>query len=147
MRVDRSIQRGFGVVADFVANHVFALPQSDRIKFVAVCEFGNMSEALGRRVFGPNTSPTLDVQVMGPRTDGKWKSWRADKIFVSRRLCREFQASPRDIGRREHLEAAILHELMHWCWRDAGGDPPGVADIGDVLERTIYGRVVTRRNR
>ncbi len=147
MRVDPSIQRCFAEVASFVTDHVSAIPRRDSVKFVAVREFGNMNDALARQVFSPQASPTVDVQVMGRRVDGKWNPKRPDTIFVSRRLCREFQRNPQDRGRRRHLEAAILHELMHWCWRGEGGDPPGVEDIGDELEKVIYGQTVTRENR
>lgn len=141
MQIDKTITRWSGPVATFVKTTIANIPFNDRVKFTAICQYGNMTDRQALDALSLNHYPTLDADAM--REYGQYRPKYPDKIWISDRLCREFRRNPGDQGWQTLLEASILHELMHWGWR--GEDEP--SEMGEAFEMEVYKRVLTRESR
>jgi hypothetical protein len=160
MRIDRSLQRSFPTLAAWIADEIPKARQQPRI-WDAFLHFSQLGpEQAAAALMLDASAPTIDVDV--ERSYGSFRPRRnRDKIFISRRLCRQFERQ--DPDRRIVkpwdliMKATILHEMIHWAdYKDGTQQPDRTiedpatgrkwvgADVGFQFEAQAFYGIYTR---
>lgn len=84
----------------------------------------------------PDRDPILFVEEMSTRLSGRFNPREPGKIAVARHLVDRHSADPADAAIKRHLEATVLHELVHWAWGSRGEAES--SEKGQDFEREAY---------
>lgn len=136
MRVDRSIERQFPKLAEWIRTEIPKCRNNARI-WSAFLKYCQLDESAANMAIASNeTAPTIDVAVMSSYGQYRPKRERnRNKIFIRRKLCREFDnLSDVDETHALIMKATILHEMIHWADFISDGQKQPNANIYDMVE-------------
>jgi Metallopeptidase toxin 3 len=119
MRIDSSLTNNFPKVAQWIKEEIPKCLRETRI-LSPFLKYSQLSLSEAQIALSDNQlPPTIDVAIM--LSDGQYRPRFArnrNKIFISKKLCREFQKLDWDylVNKPYDLimKATILHEMIHW---------------------------------
>jgi hypothetical protein len=111
--------RNFPRLASWITREIPKVKSNQRI-FDAFVKYSQLNKTAAQEALSINDKPpTIDAAVM--RSYGQYRprfAFNRDKIFLNRRLCRDFNNQDPDIRTGKPwdliLKATLLHEMVHW---------------------------------
>jgi hypothetical protein len=140
MRIDRSLEKRFPVLADWIKTEIPKCQYNARI-FDAFQFHSRLTPPAAIMALSFNeAAPTIDVAIM--RSYGKFRNRSPSKVFIRRKLCRHFEELHPDARATSPLElivkATILHEMIHWAdYADDQQHRPTTNVIDNVTGATL----------
>lgn len=135
MRIDQSLERNFPELTKWIVVEIPKCRHNIRI-WDAFLKYSQLSSTDATSALMYNhMAPTIDIAIQHSYGSYRPRFKRnRDKIFISRKLCREFEKQDPDLRVSKPYDlimmATILHEMVHW------GD--FIADGRYQPDKTIY---------
>ncbi|WP_157738849.1 hypothetical protein [Labrenzia sp. VG12] len=119
MKLDRTMKRNFPNLSSWISREIPKVKSNPQI-FDAFVKYSQLSKSAATEALSFNNKPpTIDAAVM--RSYGQYRprfAHNRNKVFLNRRLCREFNKIDPDIRTGKPwdliLKATLLHEMVHW---------------------------------
>jgi len=139
MKLDRTLTRNFPKLSTWISREIPDVKRNPRI-FDAFVKYSQLNKTDAAEALTINDKPpTIDAAVM--RSYGQYRprfAHNRDKVFLNRRLCREFNKLDPDVRTGKPwdliLKATLLHEMVHWGDFVKDGVPQPDSDIYDVTK-------------
>jgi hypothetical protein len=144
VQIDRTIGRAFPKLAAWIASEIPACRSDARI-WPAFVKYSQLGEDGAARALEMGSPPTIDAARMGSLYGyfDPTKKRKADKVFVSRSLCKGFESPDADMRTMKPydliMKASILHEMVHWADHQDGHTQPDADRLDPMTNEMMRG--------
>lgn len=119
MQIDHSLKRNFPELTQWIVTEIPKCRHVPRIWY-AFLKYSQLPTSIAESALSPSGWPPI-IDICIQRSYGSYRprfKRNRDKIFISRKLCREFERKDPDYRVSKPydliMKATILHEMVHW---------------------------------
>lgn len=125
----------YAELAHWLRDTLARLPEAKPPVWQNFLTHSNLDEGGARHAIAIDADPVLFVEEMPSAIYGKFDPKSKNVVRIASHLVTPLKATPGDASVLQRLEATVLHELVHWAWRERS-EPE---EMGDAFERVAYG--------
>lgn len=122
-------------LASWLRDTLARLPETKPPVWQAFLTHSELDDGAARRATAIDAEPILFVEEMPGAIHGKFDPKSKNVVRIATHLVKPLKTAPGDADVLQRVESTVLHELVHWAWRDRR-EP---REMGDAFEREAYG--------
>ncbi len=121
----------------WVRDDLATIPVTKPTVWTAFLQHASIPEPLARSAISPDQEPVLFVEAMPADINGKFDPRFPRSVYLAERLVLPLAGPVADAQHLHLVESTVLHELVHWAWRERR-EP---REMGAAFEEAAYGNV------